>query len=223
MDLKIKYFVVLLIGVLAPVLAACQEKVMPTTVVGDSQSKNELLFQGWLAVTRVADDDVLNMRAEPTAKAAVVYSIPYDATNLLRLDIRKGWVKVHYSGHNGWIYDKYVKESAPVSALNVFGGELFCVGTEPHWNLETQKQIVRLSELDDDTSLLISSNFRNSVNRTDTWLVSLSTPERERLLNQAIIQKQVCSDGMSEEDYPYTIQLLTTYHTKLMSGCCKLK
>jgi hypothetical protein len=73
-----------------------------------------------LEVTNLAHDDVLNLRAEPSAKGKIVYRIPNGAKNLITHDreiVKKigknQWIAVRLGFgegfYNGWVNAKYVK------------------------------------------------------------------------------------------------------------------
>lgn len=85
------------------------------------------------AVTGVAADDVLNIRAEPNAHARKIGAIPPDGTCVRNLGCRCGltfqeftefspaqqaerlrenprWCKVEYEGVTGWVAGRYLRE-----------------------------------------------------------------------------------------------------------------
>ncbi|MEA3277216.1 MAG: SH3 domain-containing protein [Pseudomonadota bacterium] len=85
------------------------------------------------SVTGVADDDVLNIRAEPDAHAKKIGEIPPDGTCVRNLGCQGGltfreftelteeqkakrlkenprWGKIEYQGVNGWVAGRYLRE-----------------------------------------------------------------------------------------------------------------
>ena len=95
-----------------------------------------------LKVQGVRSDDVLKMRAGPSAKSRVVGSIPHDATGIkaLRGTRRRGadnWSFVEYRGKQGWVARRFLAldEGEGGAALKGKRG-LRCHGTEPHWRLD---------------------------------------------------------------------------------------
>ncbi|SMF55864.1 SH3 domain-containing protein [Alteromonadaceae bacterium Bs31] len=198
-----------------PLSASCQEKSANSPVLQSSTA--------WSKVVNVSDDDALNMRSDASSKSNIVFSLPYDAHNIMILDTKGAWSKVHYRGHSGWVSSKYIQTSEPSTAQSTFKGELFCLGTEPHWNLATEANKASLSILGEQQELYVSGEFRNSNNRTDVWLMSLSSPTKKHSLTLGVLQQQSCSDGMSDTDYPFSLHLMGVHAGSLMSGCCKTR
>ena len=85
----------------------------------------------YYAVTGVATDDVLNIRAGPSAASAKIGQIPPDGRHLRNLGCRGGpsfaqwqrmdeaqrrraarqrWCKISYQGIEGWVAGRFVKE-----------------------------------------------------------------------------------------------------------------
>lgn len=198
-----------------PVSTASQDQVRPT-------QDSEYLESEWFAVTRVAEDDMLNMRVGPSAKTNIIFAIPYDAENLRGLDIADDWIKVYYMGHVGWVYSRYLKAQRPVTPKVVFGSELRCIGTEPHWRFESNQQDVLLVGADSEKALIVASQIHTSVNRTDTWLASFGVKDQLDQIYHTVIQARACDDGMSDRSYPYHISIIDVYQAELFSGCCAL-
>ena len=85
------------------------------------------------AVTGVADDDVLNIRAEPDPRAEKIGAVPPDGTCVRNLGCKGGltfreftelsaerkakrlkenprWCKIEYQGVDGWVAGRYLRE-----------------------------------------------------------------------------------------------------------------
>lgn len=61
-------------------------------------------------VVGVSDDDVLNIRRWPSARAAKVGHIPAGFCGIRRLGPRRGrWVKIRYDGITGWVHSRYIR------------------------------------------------------------------------------------------------------------------
>lgn len=220
-DIGVNKMYGLLFSIVVATTVACGEVEKTTSLKASTSSDSEQSIEIWYAVTRVEEDDVLNMRSGPTARSDIIYTIPHDAENLRLLDISDDWANVYYLGHSGWVYGRYLKAKKPVTLKTVFGAELQCIGTEPHWHLSSQREKLTLGDRESEKKLIIASQIRNSVNRTDTWLASFGVTQDPSLIYHAVIQTQACDDGMSDRSYPYHIHVINAYDSELMSGCCE--
>ncbi|NWH09032.1 MAG: hypothetical protein HXY22_10395 [Alphaproteobacteria bacterium] len=89
---------------------------------------------------------------------------------------------------------------------------LTCAGTEPFWSFRLSGDMTALSTPDGPDIPLPISQYRAAQNRNGEWSVSLG----EAI---AVIRQETCSDGMSDNDYPYSVTLVTRERT--LSGCCR--
>lgn len=65
-------------------------------------------------VVRVSGDDVLNMRAAPSATARIVRSLSFNARGLADLGKTSGaWRYVRYRGSRGWVHGYYIQGDDP--------------------------------------------------------------------------------------------------------------
>ncbi|MBK8010157.1 MAG: SH3 domain-containing protein [Deltaproteobacteria bacterium] len=144
-----------------------------------------------LRVQGVRSDDVLKMRAGPSAKARVVGSIPPDATGIreLRATRRKvdkgddNWAFVEYRRVKGWVARRYLAPDEVEGAVSSEGlPGLRCHGTEPHWRLDlgldlaSEGQRCVFDELGDKTAYRCGQRIE-SANRSNAWSISLMTVE----------------------------------------------
>jgi uncharacterized membrane protein len=96
-----------------------------------------------------------------------------------------------------------------------------CLGTEPFWSLTLDGKTIKFENFGTESSLSIKQPTPRSANgRTSEYLAmyqgrTLETPSR--FLN-VIIRNQSCSDGMSDETYPYSVLVLSG--NDLFDGCC---
>lgn len=169
-------------------------------------------------VTGVADNDVLNIRAEPRASAELVGTYwPY-ALNIevLRLSDDGGWGMVGLPEGNGWVSMRYLRPQ-PVTPGD-FPLPLTCYGTEPFWTIGLYPGG---SEYNDpfigrmDLELLEGEAGANGV------LARLRGDDRKIDL---ITERGWCSDGMSDREFGWraTAFLRFVDDTYTVSGCCTL-
>lgn len=73
-------------------------------------------FDAWPAlydVSGVASDDVLNIRAEPSADAPIIGTLAHDATNVeIIRDGENGWGLVNTDEGTGWVSFAYLATSS---------------------------------------------------------------------------------------------------------------
>lgn len=97
-----------------------------------------------------------------------------------------------------------------------------CFGTEPFWSLTLDGKTIKFKNLGTETSMSINQNTPKAAHgRRAEYLAmyqgrTLESPSR--FLN-VIIRNQECSDGMSDETYPYSVLVLSG--TDLFDGCCR--
>ena len=116
--------------------------------------------------------------------------------------------------------------------LSVFASQAFasgaagvsaCFGTEPFWSLKlTDKTIqFKLSGDESETKTIAKPTARSASGRSSEWLALFQGQTKEkagRFLN-VLVKQAECSDGMSDELYPYSVEVLSG--TSLYTGCCR--
>jgi uncharacterized membrane protein len=169
-------------------------------------------------VTGVAADDVLNLRAEPRAGAALVGALAPAASGVEALRQSGGWTYVRSGQMEGWASARYLRP-----ALSFSGGPppfpLHCVGTEPFWSLtlDGKRAIYRTPEIAEAASPVAS--LEPSRNSTIVWRVR---PADGPIMSAVIEARQACSDNMSDTVYSFRIHA-ETRDGQLLSGCCEVK
>jgi len=173
------------------------------------------IVQAWAApvyeVTGVRADDVLNIREAPRATARKVGEYgPRDKG--IRIYRRSGnWALTGRSDPDqpdGWVNSRYLKVTAAPLRVEL---PISCLGTEPFWNLAIQSRW-RAVYTDPETAkrqYLVTEFRRTGPNAT----MGLGNGGR------ATIAAGNCSDGMSDNQYPYSVRVLLPSGVKL-SGCC---
>jgi uncharacterized membrane protein len=157
--------------------------------------------------------DVLNVRKGPSAKAALIGAIPYDGQGI---DVSgkpaKGWVKVQYRGMSGFVLAKYL---APSKGEGPLPAKLSCHGTEPFWTIEISPQGVSYQLMTEPKEKISVGPFMAAANRTNGWMATGNKTAIQ------ISREHACSNGMSDEAFPYSIMATTPGGDGVMSGCCK--
>jgi len=165
-------------------------------------------------VTGVADNDSLNLRAQPDANSARVGTINAHDTKIevVALD-SKGvdWVKVRKGKIEGWVNARFLAYEAGLPV------KLNCVGTEPFWGIELGYQFaaVDFTGLDAGKRKISLTEPVTAQSRPHPWLLSGGDKGASFL----VIDRRVCSDGMSDTNYPYAVAASVAGH--FLEGCCK--
>ncbi|MCB6178057.1 SH3 domain-containing protein [Rhodobacter sp. Har01] len=168
-------------------------------------------------VTGVARGDVLNIRAQPSARAPVVDTLPPDARGIEVVAQIGAWGAVNTGEGTGYASMTYLKP-APGPGWASLEVPLRCVGTEPFWGLDyaPEDQVLTLSLPDEG---------EREMPVTATWpalpwspLVGLGMAE-----GTAVLRPEECSDGMSDRTFGLALDLFLTGAAPMhFAGCCSL-
>jgi uncharacterized membrane protein len=169
------------------------------------------------SVVNVRPGDFLNMRVAPSPTARIVATIPHDATGIVLTGRRApgDWAEVTFQRRRGWVNARFLGLASGQYAIPAF---LDCAGTEPFWS-------IRLSPGYAHADLMFAerryqfriTRFHKAMNRTDIALVRGAA--RNASL-QLIVRNESCSDGMSDNTYPYSaVALISGLNT--IAGCCR--
>lgn len=172
-------------------------------------------------VKGVAADDVLNIRAEPSAGAAVLGQIGPQALNVEVIEISADgkWGKVAAGGEgNGWVSLAYL-ERQPVLDPALAPRPMTCLGTEPFWSLGLFEQGAEWST--PDTPRADLGEVTEAVAPQGFHIRAEEGPERVYNLT---ISREWCSDGMSDRQFGFAAKLFieSPDGNALLSGCCTL-
>jgi uncharacterized membrane protein len=163
-------------------------------------------------VTGVSSDDVLNIRLAPRSSAPKVGSYGPRDSGIKIFERRGNWALTGRANRNvpdGWVNARFLKLTA---AAGRFRLPLKCVGTEPFWSLTIQTP--RRAVYDDPETPGRSyrvRNFESSGPDASMWLEPGG---------RVVIAADRCSDGMSDNIFPYTTQVRLPGGRQLQ-GCCR--
>lgn len=173
-------------------------------------------WPGLYDVTGVAADDVLNIRSDARAQSDVIGQLAHNATRVEIIDTSENgrWGRVAAGERSGWVAMRFLSlqdKVDPAQGLN-------CFGTEPFWTL-TLAQDGKARYTNPDFPAFQYSRIASgiSANRTDRWFF---TGKARVSTVTAIVQAQLCDDGMSDRDYAMSVDVIFNAD-HLLSGCCK--
>jgi len=163
-------------------------------------------------VTGVADNDSLNLRAQPDPNSARVGTIDAHDTKIEVIAVdTKGvdWVKVRKGTTTGWVNAKFLQyeTGAPV--------KMTCAGTEPFWSMSVGYGVARF-EFDGKKTTVGLDEPETPAARPAPWVFAVHGKPGQFLLAEKPEAK--CSDGMSDNSYPYSMLVHTA--GVFMEGCC---
>ena len=172
-------------------------------------------------VTGVAADDVLNIRAAPSASAAIRGSFAPDGTGIevTARDETGRWGRVNAGESAGWVSMRYLQLMEPGPDV-LLSRRLHCFGTEPFWSLDIEqgrRSAFRTPGAAEQqypgTGRLVPAR-----GRPGRFAIGLADGAA------AVIRREECNDGMSDQAYGLGIGLLMAEEgLTLYSGCCSLQ
>ncbi|MEL6215796.1 MAG: SH3 domain-containing protein [Pseudomonadota bacterium] len=179
-------------------------------------------FPALYNVTGVAENDSLNVRAEPSTDADIIGSLAYNAREVEVVDQSSDglWARVNVGEGSGWAAFRYLRRDVE---LVVGQTPLTCFGTEPFWAvaIRDDDQIVLQTPSQPELVLDVQTQF-SSINRTDRVAISAANEQTQMT---ALIAGHQCSDGMSDRLFGLTIDFglqRSDVDPILLSGCCTM-
>jgi uncharacterized membrane protein len=168
-------------------------------------------------VSGVAANDVLNIRAEPTASSEIVGSYAPDATGIEVVGIEGSWAIVNHADGRGYVSSSFLAHGGQANWSDLTT-PLYCSGTEPFWLFAFDPAGAK-------------ATFDLFDNEPAVWPVRQTWPKgpRSDLVaiemddKIAVLRPQDCSDGMSDREYGIAFDLLFTDDMGGgYQGCCSL-
>ncbi|WP_417586801.1 SH3 domain-containing protein [Pararhodobacter oceanensis] len=173
-------------------------------------------------VTDVANHDVLNIRAEPSARADIVGSFgPYETgIEVVGLSPDRRWGLVRSGEGVGWSSMRYLTPQRTGSWQD--GTQhLTCFGTEPFWsfNLFMPSNRAEFEDLGMGGFEVRSNAPHHNITRHPATMALRFNGARQGF---AVIRQGVCSDGMSDRLFGLETQIYWQGAREGFSGCCTL-
>lgn len=175
-------------------------------------------------VAGVSEDDVLNIRAEPSASSEIIGGFAPDETAVEVMEMSRdgNWGRVNADERSGWASLAFL-DRRPGQWAGEAPLVTRCLGTEPFWSLATGDggatfKTPEALPLDFDRTARLSSR-----NRIDRYA---QVYENDLGGLVATLRNNSCSDGMSHRAYGWEIDLLFIVagqnNAQLFSGCCSI-
>lgn len=167
------------------------------------------------AVTGVAADDALNLRAGPSSAAPVLGTLAPDArgVEVLGFSPDGAWARLGLPEGEGWVARRFLDEEP--ADPRVAPLPLRCLGTEPFWSLTVTEEAATY-ELPGAAPRALrpigrAEGFRGFV---------LAFDDRGETRDLTVVRAE-CSDGMSDRPYGFTA-LVWNRGEEVGEGCCLL-
>lgn len=168
------------------------------------------------AVTGVADDDVLNIRAAPDASSPVVGTLAPDAADVEVIDVSDdgAWALVPLREGIGWAAARFLRiEDADPTAIPF---PLRCVGTEPFWGVELREDGGATYDRMDEGARELRYLGRAATH--DGFVLAFDDGGQTR---DFTVMRRECSDGMSDRPYGFAV-INWNRGEEVLGGCCFL-
>jgi Predicted membrane protein len=180
-------------------------------------------FPHYADVSGVAADDVLNIRAEPSALAPIIGVIPPDTTLIEVTGASEDgkWRRLNAGERSGWVSARYL-EAEPMPPWWTERVPLFCYGTEPFWSVSYEPGLLSLEMPGEEPRSLgieWSGAPQSGAFETIGWKIRGGGAD-----GFSVLRNRECSDGMSDRKYAIGIDffLRTPEEDLVFTGCCAL-
>ena len=205
-----------------PIRRATLMAIMLSFFVISPASAEQIGDVGYYRVAHVADDDMLMVRAKPSAAADQIGSFGPHSKPIEVFETQDGWAKVSINGRTGWVSMAHLAPFAPrkIERLGLPQG-LQCLGTEPFWNADFSEGEMTLSGVETasgGTMAIKSSQTAKGRN----WPLHILLDDGK---SSVLVTPKSCSDGMSDAHYGWraTFMLHKAKGVDVLSGCCHVR
>lgn len=181
---------------------------------------------GYYRVTGVASDDTLNVRLAPDGDSEDIGDLAHDATGIEVFDRDESgnWGRIVWEEGNGWISMRFLEADDTIVKVgdSTLPSGLLCSGAEPFWSIRFSETTASFSDPNYTPSTLPLGDTLTAGGRPSFPAALRHRSDEAAALT--IVRPQVCSDGMSDRDYPYAAVLLirTLQGEGFYEGCCRL-
>ena len=176
-------------------------------------------------VTGVRPDDVLNVRASPSASAPILFTLEPGQRDVEVVRVEqdasgRDWGLVSAPETAGWASMRFLARTTPTDLPWL--PALMCSGTEPFWSFALDRTNDALYEGmgEPPDAVRLASRTRS---RNDTRAFGF-TGEGAFGPASGVVRRERCGDGMSDRAYGFAIDLMmsTPGGTDHVSGCCRV-
>ncbi len=184
----------------------------------------ERLLPALFDVVGVVEDDVLNMRAGPSAATPIVGALAPDAAGIEVIETAPGgrWGLVRNGEGAAWVAMRYLRRQ-PGQIDEAVPATLRCGDTEPFWSLDLDGATARFATPEGGELSLVRLWDGPPAGRPPQILGLRLEGVGSGLA--AVLRREACSDGMSDIPYGLSIAVITSGAAGegMVAGCCSLR
>lgn len=175
-------------------------------------------------VTGVASNDILNIRAAPSASAAIIGTLSPHARDIevVGYDSSGQWARINTSESSGWASLRYLAYRTDVWKPGALPPTLHCFGNEPFWSLGRRGDAVVFSTPDHPATEIGIDQVLTTGMFRDTRRSIIAQGVARRMT--AVMVPMACSDGMSDHAYGLDVTVIIegTGAPQMLTGCCSI-
>ncbi|MGM0583926.1 MAG: COG3650 family protein [Pseudomonadota bacterium] len=191
---------------------------------GPASATQEYILPTLFDVTDVAADDVLNIRARPSARSEIIGALAANARDIevVGHDGSGRWAQVNTNERRGWVALRHLAYRTDVWEPGELPETLRCMGTEPFWSLAFRRNAAILSApARPDSTMTLEAVLDTGVFRSPRRAIVAGDAERSLT---AVITPAICSDGMSDRVYGLdaTLVIEDAEGPRMLTGCCSI-
>lgn len=176
-------------------------------------------------VSGVASNDVLNVRAEPNAKAQILSTLAPNAKGIeiVSFDPTGQWARVSLGEVSGWAFSRFLVMDRTTWVPGKLPEGLRCHGTEPFWSLNESNGRMSYSDPESQPRDLELRRVLDRGIAEDAMRALIAGDDKGRVT--AVVQPEACSDGMSDRDFGLSVTVIMdggNQPSKMLNGCCSV-
>jgi len=171
---------------------------------------------GLYAVKDVASNDSLIVRSSADAGSQDIGDIAYDGqVRVIGFNDDGKWAEIPWAAHTGWVSMRFLRlvQAEPKAILVA----LQCGGTEPFWSADVSQDAVLFQMMAGPQTTAPVDWAVPAAGRPADYITGFGAGSFT-----GVLRKEICSDGMSDIEYPWSIVLInrTGSGPYVVEGCC---
>lgn len=164
-----------------------------------------------MSVTNLTAGDHLNVRADSSAGSEDLGDLKQGAlVEVIAVSSDGKWGKFIWEEANGWAAMRYLADTPRTRSASGMPLGLQCAGTEPFWSADMVTDASFKFEAPDGVSAMTGLEIVNVPDGYDLTMGKMS----------GNLRPQECSDGMSDRDYGWSLDIILEGGFEL-KGCCQ--
>lgn len=172
-------------------------------------------------VMGVAQNDQLNIRAQPNARAQIIGSLAHDAQHIEVVSQQGNWGQVNLREGSGWVALRFMQVE-DTTLYETLDFDATCFGTEPFWSLAVDSGARLHWHPADGTKQSYLAGLLRGIARAPVqyWMAGSAGDRQIHLL----MTRVACNDGMSDRNYGLqAVVTLMNDDPRGYTGCCSIR